>query len=57
MPLDDSALLELATNRAVAVKAYLVTEMGMDADRATIAKSSMGAADNLYSGAELEIDI
>lgn len=57
MPLDDAALLELATNRAVAVKAYLVTEMGMDADRATIAKSSLDAADNLYSGAELEIDI
>jgi len=31
--------------------------MGMDADRATIAKSSLDAADNLYSGAELEIDI
>ncbi len=57
MPLDDSALLTLASDRAIAVKTYLLNEAGLDPDRATIAKSSVEAADNLYSGAELEIEI
>jgi hypothetical protein len=57
VPLPDSDLLTLATERAVAVKTYLVTEAGLDPARAAIAKSDLGAGNNLYSGAELEIDI
>ncbi len=57
VPLPDSELLELASARAVAVKTYLVTEAGLDPDRAAITKPDLAAKANLYSGAELEIDI
>jgi hypothetical protein len=57
VPLPDSQLLELASARAVAVKAYLVNEAGLDPGRAAIAKPDLGTKANLYSGAELEIDI
>ena len=57
VPIPDTDLLALAADRAVAVKTYLVNEAGLNADRAAIAKSSLDAKVNLYSGAELEIDI
>ena len=56
IPLPDTALLELATARAVAVKTYLVTDAGLSPERAAIAKPKLDAKVNLYSGAELEID-
>ena len=57
IPLADSALLELASARAVAVKTYLVNDAGLDADRAAINKPSLAPKANRYSGVELEIDI
>ena len=57
IPLDDEALLELASARAIAVKSYLVNEAALSPDRAAIAKSSLDAEANRYSGVELEIDI
>jgi hypothetical protein len=57
IPVPDATLLELASSRAVAVKTYLVTEAGLDPDRAAIAKSNLDADRNRYSGVELEIDI
>ncbi len=57
IPLPDSELLDLAAARAVAVKAYLVNETGLAADRAAISKPALDAKTNLYSGVELEIDI
>ena len=57
MPLPDESLLELAAARAVAVKAYLVNEAGLNPDRAAIAKPNLDAKRNRYSGVELEIDI
>ena len=53
----DSDLLALATERAVAVKTFLVNEAGLDPGRAVIAKPDISAKANLYSGAELAIDI
>lgn len=55
--LPESALLALATARAVAVKTYLVNEAGLDPGRAVIAKPDTSPKGNLYSGAELAIDI
>ena len=57
IPLPDTDLLELASARAVAVKSYLVNEAGLDPDRAAISKPDLDAKANLYSGAELDIDI
>jgi hypothetical protein len=39
------------------VKSYLVNEAALSPDRAAIAKSSLDAEANRYSGVELEIDI
>jgi len=57
MPLADSELLDLASARAVAVKTYLVNEAGLAPDRAVISKSNLDTKANLYSGAELEVEI
>ncbi len=55
--LPDADLLALANERAVAVKTYLVNEAGLEPGRAVIAKPSTSPKENLYSGAELAIDI
>jgi hypothetical protein len=57
VPLPDSDLLELASARAVAVKSYLANDAGLSPDRAAIAKPTLKAEANRYSGVELEIDI
>ena len=49
----DNDLLELAEARAVAVKSFLVTEVGLEADRAVIEQSVVAAPENSFSGAEL----
>jgi hypothetical protein len=56
VPLPDSALLELAQARAVAVKTYLVNDKGLDPSRAAIGQASLKNDDNLYSGVELSVD-
>lgn len=56
IPLPDSALLELADARAVAVKTYLVNDKGMDASRAAIGQATLDKKVNLYSGVELAVD-
>ena len=57
IPIPDTDLLALASDRAIAVKTYLVNEAGLSPERAAIAKSSLSAKTNLYSGVELEIDL
>lgn len=57
IPLDDAAMLALANDRAVAVKSYLVNTASLGADRVAIAKPDLDKKTNLYSGAELAIDI
>jgi outer membrane protein OmpA-like peptidoglycan-associated protein len=52
----DAELLELAENRAVAVKSYLVNEAGMEANRAVIGRSTLDKAADLFSGVDLSLD-
>lgn len=52
----DEKLIDLAEQRAVTVKTYLVNESGMAASRAVIAKVSMDAKANDFSGVELGIE-
>lgn len=52
----DSALQELAQDRAIAVKTYLVNEAGLDANRAVIGQVKVDDKANLFSGAELGVD-
>ncbi|MEH6636315.1 MAG: DUF748 domain-containing protein [Halioglobus sp.] len=52
----DAQLLELAEQRAVAVKAYLVNEAGLSADRAVVEKSDLNDEANSFSGVELTVD-
>ena len=52
----DEKLIDLAEERAVTVKTYLVNESGMAASRAVIAKVSMDAKANDFSGVELGIE-
>ncbi|MCP5186304.1 MAG: DUF748 domain-containing protein [Pseudomonadales bacterium] len=57
VPLPDSALLELAQARAVAVKTYLVNDKGLDPSRAAIGQADLAEDQNLYSGVELALDV
>jgi uncharacterized protein involved in outer membrane biogenesis/outer membrane protein OmpA-like peptidoglycan-associated protein len=54
--LPEDALLDLARQRAVAVKTYLVNSAGMAADRVVIGQPSLDPASNLYSGVELAVE-
>lgn len=51
----DGELSALAGRRAVAVKAYLVNEAGLAAERAVVAQASLQDSDNAFSGVELGI--
>lgn len=57
VPVPDSALLELAQARAVAVKTYLVNDKGLDPSRAAIGQAELAEDQNLYSGVELAVDV
>lgn len=57
IPIADTDLLALASNRAIAVKTYLVNDAGLSPERAAISKSTLDPEKNLYSGVELEIDL
>ena len=49
-------LLQLAQDRAVAVKDHLVNELGLPADRAVINQSAeLVSEEHTYSGVELEL--
>ena len=51
-------LRDLAQDRAVATKEYLVNKLGLNANRAVINQvGELLAEDNTYSGIELELDI
>ena len=52
----DQQLIELADQRAAAVKTYLVVEAGMDANRAVIAAVLLDAEANDFSGVKLGIE-
>lgn len=56
VPVPDSALVELAQARAVAVKTYLVNDKGLDPSRAAVGQSDLAKDQNLYSGVELSVD-
>jgi flagellar motor protein MotB len=56
IPLPDDAMANLAQQRAAAVKAYLVNEVGLDPGRAVIEQTRPEDPDNRYSGVELAID-
>jgi outer membrane protein OmpA-like peptidoglycan-associated protein len=51
----DDELTALASRRAVAVKAYLVNEAGLDAARAVVAQADLQEGDDEFSGVELGI--
>jgi hypothetical protein len=51
-----STLEKLLQDRAVAVKTYLVNEVGLAADRAVIEQVSAQDEANLFSGVELDVD-
>jgi hypothetical protein len=57
IPVTDTDLLALASDRAIAVKTYLVNESGMSPERAAISKGDLDPEKNLYSGVELEVDL
>jgi hypothetical protein len=57
IPIADTDLLALASDRAIAVKTYLVNDAGLSPERAAISKSNLDPEKNLYSGVELEIDL
>jgi Domain of Unknown Function (DUF748) len=57
IPIAETDLLALASNRAIAVKTYLVNDAGLSPERAAISKSTLDPEKNLYSGVELEIDL
>ncbi|MEM1153152.1 MAG: DUF748 domain-containing protein [Pseudomonadota bacterium] len=57
IPIAETALLELAAERALVVKTYLVNEAGLAPERAVIAQADLAPEDNQYSGVELAIDI
>ena len=54
--INNEELLELAEQRAVAVKAYLVNEAGMEADRAVLEQTGLDDEASRFSGVELDID-
>lgn len=53
----EKALKDLAEERAAAAKRYLVTEAGIEADRAVIEQSDPTAKGNTFSGVEMSIDV
>tara|TARA_R110001599_G_scaffold353870_1_gene601354 strand:+ start:144747 stop:147566 length:2820 start_codon:yes stop_codon:yes gene_type:complete len=57
IPIADTDLLALASDRAIAVKTYLVNDAGLSPERAAISKSDLNAKTNLYSGVELAVDL
>ncbi|MEM8561646.1 MAG: DUF748 domain-containing protein [Pseudomonadota bacterium] len=57
IPIADTALLELAAERALVVKTFLVNQAGLAPERAVIAQADLAPEDNKYSGVELAIDL
>lgn len=53
--ISDEQLTELAGERAVAVKLFLVTEAGLAQERAVVGKPSIEDGENTFSGVELGI--
>ena len=49
----DARMLELAEQRAIAVKSYLVNEAKLQADRAVVEKTALDDKANMFSGVEL----
>ena len=52
----DDSLLALAEERAVAVKAYLVNDLGLEPSRAVIAQASLEEDESAFSGVMLGVE-
>ncbi len=52
----DLQLQQLAEDRAVTIKTYLVNELGMASERAAIAQGNLDPEDNQFSGVELGLE-
>jgi hypothetical protein len=53
--LPDAQLIDLAEQRAVAVKAYLVNDALLQADRAVVEQTALDDEANVFSGAEMGV--
>ena len=53
--ISDEQMLTLASERAVAVKLYLVSEAGLAPERAVVAQANLKDSDNKFSGVELSV--
>jgi hypothetical protein len=53
--ISDEQMLTLASERAVAVKLYLVSEAGLAPERAVVAQANLKDSDNEFSGVELSV--
>ena len=56
IPVSDDALLALIQDRAVAIKTYLVSERGMEADRIAIEQTPLDDESHQFSGVELGLE-
>ncbi len=52
----DLQLQQLAEDRAVTIKTYLVNELGIASERAAIAQGNLDPEDNQFSGVELGLE-
>ena len=57
MTVSDQQLKNLAEERAVSVKRYLVNELQFPAERSAIELSEVDDEKNVFSGVELGVDI
>jgi hypothetical protein len=51
----DAQLIDLAEQRAIAVKAYLVNDALLQADRAVVEKAALTDEANVFSGVEMGV--
>ena len=56
MTVSDAALLDLAEQRAVAVKTFLVNDLGMEPSREVIAQASLEEDESAFSGVMLGVE-
>jgi len=55
IPISDAQMLDLAEQRALAIKTYLVNQAQLEADRAVIEKAALDDKAHIFSGVELGV--